>query len=111
MATKKPAKKKRAVGECPNPDNEGQPYSLKELLERLKEKAFAEFFFELLKKAERNERGAIDCVNSYLLPTVQELQDLGIPAARIESMRRCTESGLLVLVTAQQSAERNTLRR
>ena len=105
MATKKPTRKKRAVAGCPNPDNDGQPYSLKELLERLKDKAFAEFFFNLLKSAERNDEGAIDCVNSYLLPTIEELQELGIPKARIESMRRCTESGLLVLVTAQQNAD------
>lgn len=104
MATKKPAKKKLAAGGCPNPANEGQPFNLTELLELLKDKAFAQFFFDLLKRAEANERGAIDCVNSYLAPTVQELQDLGIPAARIESMRRCTESGLLVIVTAQQNA-------
>lgn len=105
MAKKKTRKKKKFVlGECPNQSNDGKPYSLFELVALLKDKAFAEFFFNLLKSAEKNERGAIDCVNSYLLPTVQELQDLGIPASRIESMRRCTESGLLVLVTAQQNS-------
>ena len=47
---------------------------------------------------------AIDCVNSYLEPTDEELQDLGIPASEIDSMRRCTDSGLLVIVTAQQNS-------
>lgn len=96
--------KQAGVGECPNPGNEGRPYSLLEFVALLKDKAFAKFFFDLLKRAEANDKAAIDCVNSYLEPTEQELQDLGIPASRIESMRRCTESGLLVIVTAQQNA-------
>ena len=102
MATKKRRKKKLVLGECPNP---GRAYSLLELVALLKDKAFAQFFFDLLKSAEGNDTQAIACVNSYLAPTVKELQDLGIPASQIDSMRRCTESGLLVLVTAQQNAD------
>ena len=104
MAKKKAAKKKRAVVDCPNPGNEGRPYNLTDFLILLKDKDFASSFLDLLKRAEANEKGAIECVNSYLAPTVQELEDLGIPASQIESMRKCTDSGLLVIVTAQQNA-------
>ena len=102
MAKKKPAKKKKAVVECPNP--EGKPYSLTQLLARLQEKGFAADFFSLLKDAEANIPGASDCVNSYFAPTTTELQNLGIPASQIPMMKRCTDSGLLVLVTAQQNS-------
>lgn len=101
MATKKTRKKKFVLGECPNP---GRPYSLLELVALLKDKAFAQFFFDLLKSAEANDTHAIACVNSYLAPTTKELEDLGIPASQIDNMRRCTDSGLLVLVTAQQNS-------
>jgi hypothetical protein len=103
MATKKPAKKKkkRAVGECPNPD---QPYTLTDFLALLKDKDFARFFLGLLKSAGENDKVAIDCINSYLAPTVEELEDLGIPAYQIDNLRKCTDSGLLVMVTAQQNA-------
>lgn len=111
MATKKPAtkrkKKKQAVWDCVNPGNPGnggQPYTLAEILDPLKNEDFAKFFFDLIKRAQANEKDAIDCVNAYLEPTVPELQDLGIPASQIDSMRRCTDSGLLVLVIAQQNA-------
>jgi hypothetical protein len=103
MAKKKPAKKKRpAALECPNPA--GKPYNLSQLLGRLQEKGFATDFFSLLKDAEANVPGASDCVNSYFAPTTTELQNLGIPAPQIPIMKRCTDSGLLVLVTASQNA-------
>jgi hypothetical protein len=99
MATKKKTgKKKHAVGECPNPD---KAYTLWGLIAKLQDKDFAVFFLDLLKRAEANEPGTIECVDSYLAPTPQELQNLGIPASQVASMRKCTDSGLLVLVTAQ----------
>lgn len=108
MGTKKPAKKRKkkksVVVDCPNPGNDGRPYTLTEFLTVLKNKEFALSFLALLKQAGENNKGAIDCVNSYLEPTVQELEDLGIPAAQIEPMRKCTDSGLLVWVTAQQNS-------
>jgi hypothetical protein len=111
MVIKKPGKrrkkKKQTVWDCANPgnpDNGGQPYTLTEILVPLKDEDFAKFFFNLIKRAQANEKGAIDCVNAYLAPTVPELQNLGIAASQIDSMRRCTDSGLLVLVIAQQNA-------
>ena len=101
MAAKKPKKKKSTVGECPNP---GRACTLWELIDRLKDKDFAQFFSDLVKRAGENDKAAIECVNSYLAPTVDELEDLGIPASQIDSMRRCTDSGLLVMVTAQENA-------
>jgi hypothetical protein len=103
MAAKK-KRKKRLLGECPNQSNDGKPYKLWEFLPLLKDKTFARFFLDLLKRAEENEQEAIDCVNSYLEPTTTELQELGIPASQWSSMRRCTDSGLLVVVTAKQNS-------
>lgn len=102
MAAKKRKRRKPAVAECPNP--RGKPYSLWEFLPLLEDRAFAQFFLGQLKSAEANDKGAIACVDSYLEPTERELQELGIPASQWGSMRRCTDSGLLVLVTAQQNA-------
>jgi hypothetical protein len=102
MAKKKPAKKRPAALACPNP--EGKPYSLAQLLGRLQEKGFAADFFNLLKNAEGGDQNAIDCVNSYFSPTTTELQNLGIPSGQIPIMKKCTDSGLLVLVTAQQNS-------
>jgi hypothetical protein len=102
MAKKKAAKKKKALLECPNPA--GKPYTLTQLLGKLQEKGFAEDFFNLLKSAEAKTPGASDCVDSYFAPTTTELQNLGIPASEIPMMKRCTDSGMLVLVVAQQGA-------
>ncbi|MEY2488140.1 MAG: hypothetical protein QOC70_82 [Verrucomicrobiota bacterium] len=101
MATKKTGKRRPVVGECPNPD---KAYTLWELVGKLQDRAFARFFFNLLKSAEANDPEAIACVNSYLAPTELELQDLGIPPSQIGNFRRCTDSGLLVLVLAKQNS-------
>jgi hypothetical protein len=102
MAKKTAKRKKRAVIGCPNP--RGKAYTLWEFLPLLADRAFARFFLDLLKRAEANDKAAIECVNGYLEPTVEELEELGIQASQIEAMRKCTDSGLLVLVTAQQNA-------
>ena len=102
MAAKKTGKKRLESWDCPNPKG---PYSLGGLVELLKnDKSFAQFFFTQLKNALNNDKGAIACVDSYLAPTTQELEDLGIPASQLEGMKRCTESGLLVLVIAADNA-------
>jgi hypothetical protein len=104
MAAKKKGQRRKAAAawECPNP--RGKPYTLWELIRLLSDRAFAQFFLDLLKRAEENDKAAIECVNSYLEPTELELQELGIPASQWGSLRRCTDSGLLVLVIAQQNA-------
>jgi hypothetical protein len=104
MGTKNSEKRKRAVVDCSNPGNNGQPYTLTAFLPLLKDRDFARDFLDLLKRAGQNEKGAIDCVNAYLAPTDKELADLGIPASQIEPMKKCTDSGLLVMVTAQQNS-------
>lgn len=91
------------VGGCPNPN--GKPYTLWELVALLKkDKTFAQFFVDLSKRAEENDSAAIACVNSYLAPTDQELQDLGIPTSQWDTTRKCTDSGLLAIATAQQNS-------
>ena len=102
MAAKKTGKKRFESWDCPNP--KGQ-YSLGGLVALLKsDKAFAQFFTAKLKDALNSDKGAIESVDSYLAPTTQELENLGIPASQLEGMKRCTESGLLVLVIAADNA-------
>jgi hypothetical protein len=87
---------------CPN---QSPPYSLWALVHLIEtDLAFGHFFFAQLKLALANNAAAIACVDSYLAPTTLELQDLGIPASQIEGMRRCTDSGLLILVIAKQNS-------
>lgn len=88
------------VGGCPNPN--GKPYTLWQLVALLKrDKTFAQFFLDLVKKAQGNDPAAIACVNSYVAPTDQELQDLDIPTSEWDSMKRCTDSGTLAITQAQ----------
>lgn len=97
--TKKPA---ATTWVCLNP---GEKYNLWDLVKLLEtDQSFARFFFDLLKRANENDRDAIACVNSYFEPTTQELQDLGIAASEVDAMRRCTDSGSLVLVIAKQQS-------
>ena len=102
MAAKKTGKKKLVTWGCPNPS---PPYGLWALVHLIEtDLAFSQFFFAQLKLALGNNAAAIACVDSYLAPTTQELQDLGIPASKIGSMRSCTDSSLLVLVITKQNS-------
>jgi hypothetical protein len=104
MAESESERKKDASWECPNPRE--KPYTLWELVGLLEtDSTFAQFFFNQLKAANENDRAAIDCVNSYLEPTIEELLGLGISASRWDSMRRCTDSGLLVAVIAKENSQ------
>lgn len=101
MTAKKKVKPGTTTWDCPNPQS---PYTLWGLVRLLEsDSGFADFFSELLKRANNNEKGAIECVDSYLEPTTDELQALGIGASRWNSLRKCTESGLLVAVVARQA--------
>lgn len=85
---------------CPNPN--GKPYTLWQFVALLKrDKTFAQFFLDLSKRAQGNDPAAIACVNSYVAPTDQELQDLGLPTSEWGAMRKCTDSGLLAIAKAQ----------
>ena len=88
---------------CPNPN--GTPYSLWGLIAELKKNSgFAADFVDLLKQANNNNKGAIECLDGYLAPTTDELDGLGISASDLEAMKRCTESGSLVAAIAKQAA-------
>ncbi len=107
MATKKPAKKRRKKKGTLNftCDNPGRPFSLKTLRDMLEHTpGFATFFFPVFKDAMNNNEDAIRCVDSYLAPGDQELTDLGIPSSGVAGKKRCTDSGLLLAVIAQQNA-------
>ena len=100
MTSKKKRKPSATTWDCPNSQ---APYTLWGLVSLLQsDKSFAEFFADLLKRANNNDKGAIECVDSYLAPTDGELQALGIGASQWNSLSKCTESGLLVAVIAQQ---------
>ena len=101
MAAREPGEKPQTTLPCPNPD---KPYTLWGLVAKLQDRAFAGPFFDLLKSAEQDEPGARECLNTYFEPETRELEELGIPASDIPRMRRCTDSGLLMLVTAKQNS-------
>src|SRR4026208_1012740 len=88
--------------QCPNPEN---PYTLWGLVGKLRDDSdFAAFFAAQLKAANEGGKAAIACVESYLDPTDQELENLGIHESQWGSLRKCTDVGLLVIVTAKQKA-------
>ncbi len=102
MATKKTTKKKKNVTwTCPN---SGRAFDLDTVRDMLQNTpGFAAFFFPVLKEAMNNNLAAKACIDSYLAPTDQELMDLGIPASGVGSNKRCTDSGLLLAVIAEQN--------
>jgi hypothetical protein len=96
-------RRSEAAFECPS----RVKHTLWDLVKRLEsDPAFAQFFFDLLKRANENEPAAIACVDSYYEPTTEELQELGVSASQMDNMRRCTDSGLLVAVVAKASSGR-----
>ena len=62
------------------------------------------FFATTLQAANGGDQASIDCIDSYLAPTAEELQNLGIPKAQIGPTRKCTESGNLVLIKCYEKA-------
>lgn len=103
MAAKKTTKKKKNVTwGCPN---SGRAFNLDAVRDMLQNTpGFADFFFPVLKEAMNNNPLAKACIDSYLAPTDQELLELGIPASGVGSNKRCTDSGLLLAVIAEQNA-------
>ena len=92
------------VWHCPNNDPD-LPTSLEAVLKRLEDDSeFATFFAGKLKMALAGDHGAIDCVDSYLKPTWEELTILGIDALDQSVMRHCTDSGFLVLSECKKRA-------
>lgn len=87
---------------CPNPD---APMSLTQVLALLEtDPDFARFLATTVQEANRGDQHAIDCVDSYLQPTAEELHNLGLPKSQIGPMRKCTESGNLVLAKCKEQA-------
>jgi hypothetical protein len=89
--------------QCPNPSE--PKLTVKTCKEKLKNDAvFAAFFAEKVKLGLGGDQGAKACVDSYYEPTDSELQNLGIPSSDWSVMRKCTESGHLLLVAAKEGA-------
>lgn len=89
--------------QCPNPSE--QKLTVKTCKEKLKnDAAFAAFFAEKVKLGLRGDEDAKACVDSYYEPTDSEMQNLGIPSSDFSVMRKCTESGHLLLVAAKEGA-------
>ena len=75
-------------------------------LEQLKtDSDFAMFLAEQVKLGLDGNQDALDCVDSYYEPTDSEMQNFGIPSSKLDVMRKCTESGFLVLITAREALE------
>ena len=88
---------------CPK-DPKG-PYSLWEVVNLIQnDKDFAEFFAAKVVAANGGDLNAAACVESYLEPTNEDLQGLGIHESQWGSMRKCTDVALLILVIAKQNA-------
>jgi hypothetical protein len=89
--------------DCPNPSS--VKFTVVTLKQKLKtDKEFAEFFVEQVKLGLGGDQNAKDCVDSYYEPTNSEMDNLGIPSSKFDVMRKCTESGLLLLVAAKEGA-------
>lgn len=103
MAKKKKKQKPTDLpGICSNP---GRALNLWDFIARLQsDQNFAAEFVDLVKLANNNDQGAIDCVNALLAPRPEELTGLGVPLSQVDSFRKCTESGLLVAAIARQSS-------
>jgi hypothetical protein len=88
--------------ECPN--TSGTTYNVKTLSEELEKGGeFAEFFAKTVLEATWGDADAKKCVDSYYVPDDNEMQDLGIPAPKWPLMRKCTESGLLLVIKAKRN--------
>ena len=87
--------------ECPN--NTGVTYNVDTLSKELESNAeFATFFSGKVKEAIMGVAGAAACVDTYYIPTDKEMEDLGIPESKWPMMRKCTESGLLLIIKAKR---------
>ena len=103
MAKKKKVKPAALPDICSNP---GRALGLWDFITKLQsDQSFAADFVDLVKLANNNDQGAIDCVNALLAPRPDELTGLGVPLSQVDSFRKCTESGLLVAAIARQGAE------
>ena len=87
---------------CPNPN---APMTLTAVLALLDtDSDFATFLATKVQAANDGDQEAINCVDSYLAPTARELQNLGIPKSQVGPMRKCTDSGNLVLAKCKEKA-------
>ena len=68
---------------CPNPD---KPYTLWELIDKVeKDPVFAQFFSAQIVSANAGNYEALLCVESYLQPTTEDLQGLGIHSSQCKN--------------------------
>ena len=65
---------------------------------------FATFFAEQVKLGLSGNQAAKDCVDAYYEPLDSEMHNLGIPSGSYSVWRKCTESGLLLIVAAKEGA-------
>ncbi len=75
--------------------------TLAQVVNKLKTDAtFPADFKATLASANANDQAAIDCINSYLAPTAQELEAKSVSKSEISLYSACTESGKLALILA-----------
>ncbi len=82
------------------------PHHLTALIDRIEENAdgFAEYFATQLLLANGGNRGAITRIESFFEPIEEELSIFGVHESQWNSMKKCTDSGRLALVTLKKIA-------
>jgi hypothetical protein len=93
----------RASYACPNPD---RPYSLLEIVKKIvNDKEFARFIRRLLCKANKGDKEAQACVDSYFDVTDGELGKLCIPTQLRARYLQCTDQNRLIDAVAYHFGE------
>ena len=91
---------------CRNPNPDPKDRSLPAFVAKIRNgKTFAAFFTSVVECALTGDEKAIECVESYLEPTDKDLADLGVHRSQWNSMRKCTDVGLLGLIAAKMQNE------
>ena len=87
------------------PTNPGSPKDLTELIRLIEANGeFARGFAEAVRDANQNDQYAIDCVESWLEPSENELTKYGISASRRGGLSRCTDKSLMLYTKLLEKA-------
>lgn len=87
------------------PTNPGPPKDLTALIRLIEEGgSFATEFAQAVKDANENNQDAINCVESWLDPSEDELIKYGIDASRRGPLSRCTDKTLMLYAKLLEKA-------
>ena len=87
------------------PQNPGPPKDLTELISLIDQGGeFAKEFAQAVRDANANDQDAINCVESWLDPSEDELIKYGICASRRGGLSRCTDKTLMLYTKLLEKA-------